>query len=68
MDKNRGAILVCQIGGTLEKTAASKAGRQSRSLIAAYELTKAGFKNLQVLDGGMNGWAKADLPMYEITE
>lgn len=47
-DKNMPVVLVCNVGGTLEEYGPSKYGRQSRSLMAAYELIQAGYKNVQV--------------------
>jgi len=61
---SKGVILVCAQGGTLEETAASKDGRQSRSLISAFELTRLGIKKISVLEGGMSSWRRnEDLPM-----
>ena len=59
-DKRKGAVIYCNIGGTLEPTGPSKFGQQSRSLTAAYELTRAGYKSVQVIKGGYAGWKKAE--------
>ncbi|GAB4815869.1 hypothetical protein N2152v2_002915 [Parachlorella kessleri] len=58
-DKSAGVILVCNVGGTLDPTGPSKFGRQTRSLMAAFELIQAGWSNVQVLKGGFNEWAKS---------
>ncbi|KAL4430353.1 hypothetical protein ABPG77_002159 [Micractinium sp. CCAP 211/92] len=58
--KNGGIILVCNIGGSLDKTGPSEWGRQSRSLTAAYELIQSGFTNIKVLQDGYGGWTKAE--------
>ncbi|KAL4534462.1 hypothetical protein Ndes2526B_g05400 [Nannochloris sp. 'desiccata'] len=57
--KNETVILYCNIGGTLDPTGPSEFGQQSRSLSAAYELLRAGYKNVQVLKGGYNEWKKS---------
>jgi rhodanese-related sulfurtransferase len=57
--KNETVILYCNIGGTLDPTGPSEFGQQSRSLAAAYELLRAGYKNVQVLKGGYNDWRKS---------
>lgn len=49
-------ILVCNTGGTLEGTAGFKYGKQSRSLMAAYELLNFGYTKIRFLEGGMNQW------------
>lgn len=58
--KNGGIILVCNIGGSLDKTGPSEWGRQSRSLTAAYNLIQSGFTNIKVLQDGYGGWTKAE--------
>ncbi|KAL4419871.1 hypothetical protein ABPG75_006969 [Micractinium tetrahymenae] len=58
--KNGGCILVCNIGGSLDKTGPSEWGRQSRSLTAAYELIQNGFTNIKVLQDGYGGWTKSE--------
>jgi rhodanese-related sulfurtransferase len=58
-NKNTAVILYCNIGGTLDPTGPSEFGQQSRSLSAAYELIRAGYKNVQVLKGGYNDWRKS---------
>jgi hypothetical protein len=61
-NKRAAIVLYCNIGGSLEPTGASKWGRQSRSLTAAYDLQGAGFSNVTVLEGGYNAYLKMDLP------
>lgn len=56
-DKNKQIVVYCNIGGSLEPTGPSEFGRQSRSLTAAYELIRAGYK-VQVLEGGLSQWVK----------
>lgn len=58
-DKRREIIVYCSIGGSLDPSGPSEFGRQSRSLTAAYELIRAGYKKVSVLDGGMSGWMKS---------
>ena len=50
----------CNTGGSLFDPAykPSAFGQQSRSLSAAYELVKAGFSKVQVLEGGLAAWIK----------
>ena len=59
--KGKEIILYCNIGGSLEPWANSQFGRQSRSLTAAYELYRAGYKKVSVFDGGMASWIKNGL-------
>lgn len=59
--KGKEIILYCNIGGSLDRWANSEFGRQSRSLTAAYELYRAGYKKVSVLDGGMASWIKNGL-------
>lgn len=52
-------ILVCNIGGSVEAddTISNQTGRQSRSLIAAFEIYDSmGNMPLKVLKGGFYGW------------
>ncbi|KAK9833924.1 hypothetical protein WJX74_010050 [Apatococcus lobatus] len=58
----KGAVLVCNIGGSLQPSQANVLGRQSRSLMAAYELLTLGFSNVNVLEGGMGEWKKSGRP------
>lgn len=58
-------MIVCQQGGTLTENAASPFGRQSRGLIAAYAMLQLGYKNLSVLDGGINQWAREGRDLFE---
>lgn len=53
-------IIYCNVGGSLEPTGPSEFGRQSRSLTAAYELFRAGYGKVRVLDGGLAQWIKDD--------
>lgn len=45
-------ILLCQTGGTLAGTRNFPQGRQSRSLIVAYELIQAGYRKVSFVTGG----------------
>ena len=56
--KNANIVLYCNIGGQLEPWGSSEDGRQSRSLTAAFELYNNGFKNVRVLEGGLDGYLK----------
>ena len=58
-DKRTQVVIYCNIGGTLDPVGPSEFGQQSRSLAAAYELIRAGYKNVQVLKGGYNDWRKS---------
>lgn len=64
-NKKAPVVLLCNVGGTLDPTGPSKFGRQSRSLSAAYELTRAGYTNVQVLKGGFSEWQKAGRDVEE---
>ena len=67
-DKDAGVVVCCQMGGTLEpKEGSSSLGVQSRSLVAAYQLVKAGYTGIRVLNNGMNAWEEDgyDMFMYE---
>lgn len=59
-DKGKGIIIYCNMGGTIEPVGPSEFGQQSRSLTAAYELQRAGYRNVQVLKDGYSGWLKAE--------
>lgn len=59
------AVLYCNIGGVLEETETNKAGTQSRSLTAAYELAALGVADVAVLKGGMSGWVRAGRDVEE---
>lgn len=62
----KGVIIACSEGGTLEPTWPSfPTGKTSRSLVAAYLMLSNGVakqRNLVHLQGGLNGWFRADLP------
>lgn len=60
-------ILVCQIGGDLTPTTSSKNGKQSRSMIAAYQMLKLGFKKVSVLKGGFSEWQRNERP-FEVSD
>lgn len=68
-DKKTAVVVYCNIGGTLEPTGPSEFGQQSRSLAAAYELVRAGYKNVQVLKGGFQDWKRSEreieMDLYE---
>jgi rhodanese-related sulfurtransferase len=73
LPKNRPIILTCNRGGSLDKgldktKSSDKAKmnlptRYTSSLKAAYELYKLGYKDLYVLEGGINEWEKKGFPM-----
>lgn len=60
-------ILICHTGGTLEPTTSYKNGKQSRSLIAAYQMLKIGFKKVAVLKGGFSEWKKNER-VFEVSD
>lgn len=64
--KEQGVVLVCNLGGVLELQSAEKPGlkQQSRSLIAAYQIHRAGFKNIKVLAGGMSRWLEEERDVW----
>ena len=53
-------VLVCWTGGTLEESRNFPLGVQSRSLTAAYQLVKQGYRNVSFVGGGLSGIAAAD--------
>jgi rhodanese-related sulfurtransferase len=61
VDKMKGAVIVCNYGGTLLPL--GEGGRQSRSIHAAYELVEQGYSSICILDGGFGAWQKEDLPV-----
>jgi hypothetical protein len=64
-DKEAGVVVCCQMGGTLEPARAdTNLGIQSRSMIAAYQLIKAGYKGVRVLKNGMNAWIEDGHDVY----
>lgn len=67
-DLEAGAILVCNLGGSMTPVGEHKKGQQSRSLFAAYELTRVGYKNVRVLAGGYNGWRADGRDVYFVEE
>lgn len=65
VDHEAGAVLVCNMGGTLEPTATNGSGQQSRSLMAAYEAVMLGAKNISVLRGGFMSWRRRGRPYID---
>ncbi|CAL5220199.1 g2172 [Coccomyxa viridis] len=65
VSKDLGAVLLCNIGGKLDVTDTNPAGTQSRSLIAAYEITKLDITNgaIGVLKGGFGEWQRTGRPV-----
>lgn len=63
VNKSKGAVLVCGVGGVLEPL--GKGGRQSRSLMAAYELASSGYQKVSVLQGGFYEWERNGRPLDE---
>lgn len=59
------AVLYCNIGGVVDETATNKAGTQSRSLTAAYELAALGITDVAVLKDGMSGWVRTGREVEE---
>jgi len=73
-EEKRLMIVSCTGGGSLKSeisnsksnrggTNSSDSGIKSRSLRAAYELVEAGYTNVAHLQGGINAWKAAGLPM-----
>lgn len=63
LDKDSKIIIGCQSGGTMKPSPSLADGQQSRSLIAAYVLTKEGYKNLVHIEGGLRQWFREELPV-----
>jgi len=75
LPKNKKLIVLCSIGGTLSTTRKSTSkpkvyqdperafGRESRSLKGCYELLKAGFRNVEHLEGGLQRWRFEGFPV-----
>lgn len=62
--KGKGAILMCEAGGTMTPSPSFVTGKVSRSLKAAYKaLEKGQMKDVAHLDGGVYNWFKSGLPM-----
>ncbi len=60
----KGAILMCEAGGTMTPSSNFVTGKVSRSLKAAYQAIEKGqLKNVAHLDGGVYNWYKNGLPM-----
>lgn len=67
MNKDQPVILICGIGGSLEAVGATasngtKDGERSRSLIVAHRLLKAGFTQVNYVEGGVRQWFREELP------
>lgn len=60
-------VIICETGGTLESTGNFPNGKQSRSLIACYEALLEGYSRVCFLEGGMNSYFKASLPLEDET-
>eukprot|EP00897_Mesotaenium_endlicherianum_P001563 jgi/Mesen1/1434/ME000131S00499 len=63
LTKDSKIIVACSFGGTLKPTQNFPEGKESRSLIAAYILTKAGFKSVLHIEGGLQSWFSQDFPV-----
>ncbi|GMH40204.1 hypothetical protein BSKO_08108 [Bryopsis sp. KO-2023] len=57
-------ILVCGMGGSLDKTSYFENGTPTRSLIAAYELVQNGYQDVRVHKGGVKGWEQEERQFY----
>jgi len=60
-------IVVCNTGGTLEQSTNFQTGKQSRSLMAAYDMLNLGFSKLSFLEGGYNQWYDEDREIISIS-
>ena len=56
-------VLVCWTGGTLEESRNFPLGKQSRSLTAAYQLVRAGYRNVSFVGGGLSAIAASSEDM-----
>lgn len=64
-----GVVVCCAIGGTLEpQEGVTAIGIQSRSLVAAYQLVKAGYTGIRVLKNGMGAWVQDGREVYTYEE
>lgn len=56
-------VVICNTGGSLESSVNFEYGKQSRSLMAAYEMVTFGYKKIRFLEGGYNQWRMEDRPV-----
>eukprot|EP00877_Chromochloris_zofingiensis_P010493 jgi/Chrzof1/5698/Cz16g12070.t1 len=70
VNKQKGAILYCSQGGSLESTASDQRGFQTRSLIAAHDLICEGFTDIHILKGGYSEWLSSgrEIEVFEEVE
>lgn len=76
-------VLVCNLGGSLHQKGQqsryvlcvaaipdmpTRLPTNPRSLFAAYELTRVGYKNVRVLTGGVNGWTADGRDVYIVDD
>lgn len=62
-DKDTPIIVACMPGGTLKPTRNFPYGKESRSLNAAFVLSKNGYTSIKHIEGGIYEYLKADLPV-----
>ena len=67
-DKGDRIVMVCATGGTLESSTNFKRGKQSRSLMAAYEMLLLGFKDIKFVDGGINQWYMEEREVFVLSD
>lgn len=60
--KDQEIVVMCEMGGSLEKKLGLETGFQSRSLKAIHFLQKAGYKQIYHMKGGINEWIRENLP------
>lgn len=63
LNKDSKVIVACSFGGTTKPSQNFTEGKESRSLIAAYVLARAGYSNVLHLDGGLQTWFREDFPV-----
>lgn len=62
ISKDQEVVVMCELGGTLEKKVGMDTGFQSRSLKAVHFLQQAGYQNVLHLKGGFPEWVREELP------
>lgn len=66
VSKEDPVILVCGMGGTLDKTTYFENGTPTRSLIAAHELVNIGYQDVRVHRVGVYGWGSEGRQYYTV--
>lgn len=59
--------MYCAMGGSFERSAGSRFSTQTRSMIAAFQLLRLGYK-VSVLGCGFQGWASSGREVMEVAD